>query len=43
LFFTLKYTINYGVGEIKTIAVVKTITSIGIQNKILISVILLII
>jgi len=40
---TLKYTINSLVGEIKQIAAVKIIASIGIQNKILIGIILLII
>mgnify|MGYP003655495420 CR=1 FL=1 len=43
LFLTLKYTADYGIGEIKSIAALKIIASIGIQNKILITVLLLII
>jgi hypothetical protein len=43
MLLALKYTIDYGIGEIKSIAALKIIASIGIKNKILITVLLLII
>ena len=43
MFLTLKIAVDYGVEKIKTIGAMKTIATIGLKNKILISLILLII
>jgi hypothetical protein len=39
----LKQTINYGVGQIKEITIIKTLGALGFSNKIWISIILLVI
>jgi hypothetical protein len=41
--FSVKYILNYCVGEIKTVAVIKTSAAIGVSNKLLIFGVLMIV